>query len=423
MRASVPFHVLVKPIGPRCNLECEYCFYLEKQALFGEGANTRMSEETLRALIRETIAAMPGNEIPFAWQGGEPTLMGLDFFKKVVEIQKEYGDGRKITNALQTNGTLLDGDWALFLKRHNFLVGLSIDGPQRLHDVYRHARSGKGGFEDAMRGLKALQKEGVEYNLLTVVNALNAREPREVYRFLRETGARYVQFIPLVERAVDAAASSWGLKLSSPPLLGKGYAATPSRLKQQVPVTPWSVPGAAFGDFMAEVFFLWVRRDVGRMFIMNFESFLGKFCGNKGGSSCTFGEVCGRSLVVEHTGDVYACDHFVYPDYRLGNLVEKPLAALADDPRQIDFGLAKRDALPRQCRECQWRFACTGECPKHRFLKTEDGEDGLNYLCEGYRRFFVRCAPYLKPMAELIKDQKPVAAIMDRIKTHPELFS
>jgi len=424
MQAALPFHILIKPIGPKCNLNCTYCFYLEKQSYFGEGANTRMSEDTLRALIRNGIESMPGDEIPFAWQGGEPTLMGLDFFKKAVAFQKEYSDGRKITNALQTNGTLLDDDWAVFLKENDFLVGLSIDGPPHMHDAYRVTRAGQGAFQDAFRGLKALQKYNVPYNLLTVINAVNVKHPKEVYRFLKETGARYFQFIPLVERAADAAAGRWGLKLSSPPVVGRSFEASSGRAAQlqSRAVTPWSVPSAAYGDFLAEVFSLWVRRDVGRVFVQNFESALCKFCGMKGAGTCTFGEVCGRSLVVEHTGDVYACDHFVYPDYRLGNLNASPLSAMVEDPRQIAFGLAKRDALPGQCRRCPWLFACTGECPKHRFLKTKEGEEGLNYLCAGFQRFFPQAAPYLRAMAKLLEAQKPAADIMPRIKTHPEEF-
>ncbi len=422
MRAQIPFHVLVKPIGPKCNLDCTYCFYLEKQALFRQGKNTRMDEKTLRALIKGTIEAMPGDEIPFAWQGGEPTLMGVDFFKKVVEIQKEYSDGRKITNALQTNGTLLNDQWAVFLRDHDFLVGLSIDGPEEMHNAYRKTRGGQGAWAQAMRGLKALQTYGVQYNLLTVINSVNVQHPKEVYRFLRDTGARYLQFIPLVERAGDDASKKWGFSLSSPPVLGQHFSSSGGRVQQQTQVTPWSVPALEFGKFLSEVFSQWVRRDVGRMFVMNFESFLSKFCGNKGASSCTFGEVCGRSLVVEHTGDMYACDHYVYPDYLLGNLNNRPVAAMADDPRQMAFGLSKRDKLPAYCRACQWNFACTGECPKHRFLKTPDGESGWNYLCAGYRHFFEQSAPYLKAMAKLLSQRKHPGEIMQRIKTHPEEF-
>lgn len=401
-RASRPFHVMVKPIGPRCNLNCAYCFYLEKEALFDHGERFRMTEETLEAFTRNYIQSQPGNEITFAWQGGEPTLMGIPFFQKALEFQKLYGQGRKIDNAFQTNGLLIDDDWARFFKANNFLVGVSIDGPAKLHDTYRRHRNGRGSHAEVMRGIEKLKQHGVEWNSLTCVNRANAEKPLEVYRFLRGIGSRYMQFIPIVERLPDATAKSAGLSLHQPPRLEE---------KEEGEVTRWSVSPEGFGDFLCAIYDRWVRHDVGKYFIQHFDTALGKWLGVPGGI-CVSAETCGEALALEHDGGVYACDHYVYPAYKRGNSSEQPFQEMVESPGQQAFGLDKRNALPKQCRECPVLFACNGGCPKHRFTLTREAEPGLNYLCRGYYRFFTHIDPTMRQMAALIQQRRSPAEIM-----------
>lgn len=406
--ARSPFHAMTKPIGSRCNLDCSYCFYLEKEHLYPGAGAMRMRPEVLAAYIRDYIAAQPGDTASFAWQGGEPTLLGLDFFREVVALQARHGEGRTIENAFQTNGVLLDDAWGEFLARHRFLVGLSLDGPAPVHDAYRVDKGGRPTFERVMAGLAVLKRHGVEFNTLTTVHRRNATRALEVYRFLREAGSGYLQFIPIVERNAAAGAAD-GLWLAPPP-----DHADAAALDGQV--TPWSVRPADYGRFLCTIFDEWVRRDVGRVFVQQFDAALANWAGEPAGV-CIFNETCGRALAVEHNGDVYSCDHYVYPRYRLGNLLNTSLGALADSPAQVAFGQAKSATLPRYCRECPVRFACHGECPKHRFLRTPDGEPGLNYLCGAYRMFFKHIDAPMRTMAALLAAGQPPAAIMDLPRT------
>ena len=411
-QSNHPFHVMVKPIGPICNLDCEYCFYLEKENLYPEKETWRMSEATLKSFIRQYIEAQSTDEVNFAWQGGEPTLLGVDFFQKAVKYQKSYGKNRKITNALQTNATLINDEWATFLAENNFLVGVSIDGPKKFHDAYRVSKGNAGTFDDVMKGIRILQKNKVEFNTLTCVNRLNSQKPMDVYRFLRGIGSRFMQFIPIVERKPDRAARDYGLSLASPPAFeGDKY------LEPDSPVTPWSVKAKDYGNFLIQIFDRWVIHDVGRYFIQIFDVAFAKWLRFPGGL-CIFDETCGRALAMEHDGNLYSCDHFVYPDYFLGNVMDDSMQALANSSAQEKFGNNKQELLPRYCRECSVKFACNGGCPKQRFLKTPgDGEPGLNYLCAGYKAFFTHCDPYLRTMANLYQSKKPPAAIMELIRS------
>jgi uncharacterized protein len=377
---------MAKPVGAICNLECAYCYFLSKEALF-PGSSFRMSPAVLERFVRDYIASQPPGEVTFAWQGGEPTLLGLDFFEAAVELQRRHcPPGRRVVNTIQTNGTKLDDEWCRFLRRHGFLVGISIDGPRELHDAYRVDKAGTGSFDRVMAGLAALRRHGVEFNVLTTVHAANQDAPLAVYRFLRDgAGARFMQFIPIVERDGSA--------------VGNGA------------VSARSVDATAYGSFMSTIFDEWVRRDVGRVFVQLFDVTLGAYAGAPGGL-CVFDEACGGALALEHTGDVYACDHFVDPEHHRGNLMQLPLAVIAADPRQLAFGEAKRDALPGVCRECPVRWLCHGGCPKDRIRRAPDGELGLNYLCEGYRRFFQHTEPLMRFMAEELRHRRPPANVM-----------
>lgn len=401
MEKPAGFHVMTKPIGPLCNLDCRYCFYLEKENLFPANENFKMPDAVLETYVRQYIESQPGPEVSFAWQGGEPTLLGVDFFRKVIAFQQRYSDGRKIGNALQTNGTLLDDEWCEMLRAHDFLVGVSIDGPASLHDAYRVDKQQRPTFDRVMGGIALLKKHGVEFNTLTVVNRVNSRSPLEVYRFLKEVGSGFIQFIPLVERAADPAAKAIHLDLATPPDSGE----------TSVPVTDWSVEPAQFGEFLVAIFDEWVRRDVGRIYVQLFDVALGIWAGF-GSGLCLFTENCGAGLAMEHNGDVYSCDHYVYPQFKLGNILNQSLGEMAHSPRQHQFGQNKSATLPAYCRRCEVRFACNGECPKHRFLRTPEGEPGLNYLCAGYKRFFTHIDPAMRTMAALLKERRAPAEIM-----------
>ncbi len=414
-RQSLPtaFHAMTKPIGPICNLDCRYCFYLEKETMYAqEGRRERpswqMPDETLESYIRQYIEQQDAPEISFAWQGGEPTLLGVRFFRRVVQLQQKYAGGRRILNALQTNGTLLNDEWGAFLAENGFLIGLSIDGPRELHDAYRVDKHGRPTFDAVMQGLSLLKKHGVEFNTLTVVHRRSAQQPRQVYRFLKEIGSGFLQFIPLVERAAPGPLSSGS------GLIQLTLAAPPKATEARAPVTEWSVRPEDWGAFLTTIFDEWVRRDVGRVFVQHFDVALGIWSG-AGSALCVFAETCGRAVAVEHNGDVYACDHYVYPEYRLGNLREKRLIEMVASPEQVRFGRDKADTLPGYCRRCSVRFACNGECPKHRFLRTPDGEYGLNYLCAGYKRFFTHIDPYMRTMASLLQARRAPAEIMQMI--------
>jgi uncharacterized protein len=400
-------HVVAKPIGPACNLNCEYCFYIEKQALFSAGEQYRMSDNVLSAFIKKYITSQPTPMVEFVWQGGEPTLLGIDFFKKVIELQRPFKKKKTISNSLQTNGTLLTDEWCIFLKKNNFMVGISIDGPQETHDRYRRDRNGNGTFDHVMRGLRLLQKHKVEYNVLACVARETAAQPLNVYQFFRDEGIEFIQFAPVVERLSDAGASESGLRLACPAAL--------DQQEDNTQVTPWSVTPEDYGEFLIAVYDEWVRHDVGTVFVMNFEWALNAWIGNPS-PVCIHAKQCGRSLVIEHNGDVYACDHCVYPQYKLGNILTGDLAAMVDKSLRSGFGTAKETALPRECRECGVLAACQGGCPKHRFAKTGDNEPGLQYLCAGYKNFFLHIRKYMRAMTQLLENGFPASYVMKAIK-------
>ncbi|AAM06025.1 TPA: anaerobic sulfatase maturase [Methanosarcina acetivorans] len=403
MTNSLPprIHVLAKPTGAICNLACSYCFFLDKE-LFYPGSRFRMSDEVLENYIRQLIAAHSSPQVTIAWQGGEPTLMGIDFYRRAIELQEKYKKpGMTFENTMQTNGTLLDDEWCRFFKENNFLIGISIDGPRELHDSYRVDKKGEGSFDMVMKGLHFLQKHGVEYNVLTTVNRANAGYPLEVYRFLRdEAKTDWIQFIPVVERINEEGRT----------LYQKGNR-----------VSDRSVQPGQFGSFLSRIFDEWVRNDVGRVFVQTFEASARRWLGLPSGM-CVFEETCGMGLALEHNGDLYACDHFVEPDYLLGNIMEKEIAELAFSEKQYRFGQEKRDTLPRVCRECEVLFACRGECPKNRFLTTPSGEPGLNYLCEGWKAFFRHIDFPMQILAGLIRRGYPAEEVM-RVLALEEAFA
>ena len=406
MDKRYPFQVMAKPIGPRCNLHCTYCYYLEKERLYPDAKKFAMAPEVLEVFVRDYIAHHVGlgaPEIVFNWQGGEPTLLGIDFFRTALALQARYAPATlKVSNSIQTNGLLLDAAWAEFLKANDFLVGLSIDGPPDLHDCYRHDHADRPSHAKVLAALDLLRRHEVEFNTLTVVHRDNAKEPRAVYRFLKEAGVRFMQFIPLVERTPD------GITLNGVP--GDSDVATS--------VTPWSVRPKDYGDFLCGVFDEWIYADVGTIFVQLFDIQLGLRLGAPA-SLCWFAEVCGNGLALEHNGDLYACDHYVYPEYKRGNILDTPIQELAANANQQRFGTDKRDELPRQCRECAIRYACSGGCPKHRFLKTASGEPGLNYFCESIRCFVAHAGSALGVMAELCRRGRPAADIMPRVWADP----
>lgn len=394
---------MAKPVGSSCNLRCAYCFYLEKHKLYPGRTEPVMPDAVLESYIRQNIEAqrrLP--EINFAWQGGEPTLAGLDFFRRAVALQRQYADGKPVNNALQTNGILLNDEWASFLVEHKFLVGLSLDGPERFHDTYRRDPVDRGTFRRVMQSMETLKRNEVDFNILACVNCQTAGAPEDVYRFLRAYGSGFIQFIPIVERSIKTAKEE-DLTLVPPD--------DPSDAR----VTEWSVRPRDYGRFLEKVFDLWVREDVGTVFVQLFDTALEAWMGYEP-SLCFFRDCCGDAMVLEYNGDLYSCDHFVYPAHLLGNLLETPLIDMARSPQQRAFGEAKRDRLPEQCRACPVRFACRGECPKHRFLKTADGEPGLNYLCEAYTHFFTYVDPYMRFMANELRNRRPPANVMEWVR-------
>jgi uncharacterized protein len=385
---AAPFHVMVKPRGAICNLDCQYCYFLSKEMLY-PGSRFQMANDLLERYIRQYIAAQPRPEVTFGWQGGEPTLMGLAFFEQAVALQQRYRpQGGRIVNTLQTNGVTLNDDWCRFFRQNNFLIGISMDGPRPLHDAYRVDKGGQPTFDRVMHGLRLLQRHGVEFNVLTTVHAANAGQPLEVYRFLRdEAGARYLQFIPIVERDNQTGFQE-----------GDG-------------VTERSVTAEQYGHFLISIFDDWVRRDVGRVFVQIFDVALNAWYGRRPGL-CIFEETCGQALALEHNGDLYSCDHFVEPKYRLGNIADDNLISLVSSAPQQAFGRAKRDSLPDYCRQCEVRFACNGGCPKDRFIATPEGEPGLNYLCAGYRAFFNHIDGPMRFMALQLRQGAPPSAVV-----------
>ena len=386
---ATPVYVMPKPVGSACNLACRYCYYLEKKKYYPDARRQLMSEATLEEFIKQYIAAQTTPEVIFTWHGGEATVRKLDFYRKALELQKKYGAGRNIINCLQTNATLTD-EWCLFLKRHDWLVGVSIDGPQEFHDEYRRMADGRPTFNAVMRGIKMLQSHGVEWNALAVVNDYNADYPVEFYRFFKEIGCRYIQFTPVVER------------IKPDNMLAD--VASPGEL------TDFSVTPRQWGDFLIGLFDEWVREDVGKVFVQIFDATLANWVGAMPGV-CTLSSMCGHAAAMEWNGDVYACDHFVFPQYKLGNIHESTLIEMMASDRQLEFGARKQAGLPRQCKECRWMFACHGECPRNRFAVSSEGEPGLNYLCEGYRAFFEHAAPYMDFMKAELEAGRPPANV------------
>ncbi len=396
---------MTKPIGPICNLDCKYCFYLEKEKLYGDERSWKMADDVLEEYIKQYIQSQTVPEISFAWQGGEPTLLGVNYFRKVIELQQKYAGGKPITNALQTNGTLLDDEWCEFFAKHKFLIGLSIDGPRELHDKYRVDKKQQPTFDAVVRGIDLLKKHRCDFNTLTVVNRANSQKPLEVYRFLKEIGSGYIQFIPLVERLPQTRLKVLGFDFAEPP--------DPSLPMNdpESPVTSWSVESRQYGKFLCTIFDEWVRQDVGKVFVQLFDVALGNWMG-LGSSLCVFAEKCGKALAIEHNGDLYSCDHYVYPQYKLGNLMKQALGDMVSSPQQEKFGSDKLDTLPNYCKKCEVRFACNGECPKHRFIETPEGDPGLNYLCPAYKQFFNHIDPHMKTMRDLLRVGQTPAVIM-----------
>jgi len=402
LKRPTAFNVMVKPAGPVCNLDCTYCYYLEKRKLYPGKADFKMTEELLEEYTRNYIEAQNVPLVTFTWQGGEPTLMGIDFFRKAIELQKKYAGGKRIDNAFQTNGTRLNDEWCKFFSDNNILVGVSIDGPEHNHDHFRKTPSGGPSFKRVMKGIELLQRNKVEFNTLSVVNNYNVHFASETYRFLKSIGSVFLQFLPVVERRTEPSSENI-LSLVSNEFDGIAK------------VTDWSVRGKDFGNFLIEVFNEWVRSDVGRYYVQIFDATLANWVDEMPGI-CVFAGTCGDAMVMEHNGDVFSCDHFVYPEYYLGNIKETPLVEMARSQRQFDFGIDKRNKLPRYCLRCEVRFACHGECPKHRFISTPDGEPGLNWLCEGYKLFFNHVSPYMDFMAKELSNKRAPANIMQWIK-------
>ena len=390
-----PLYMLAKPVGSACNLVCDYCYYLEKQQL--HPGRQDMSDEMLEQFTREYIQAQTMPQVLFAWHGGEPLLRKREFYKKAIRLQRKYaGPSRQVDNSLQTNGTLLDDAWCEFFKEHNFLIGISLDGPEHCHNHFRRYASGHGSFAGAMRGIECLLKHGVDFNILSVVNSYNVQFPEEVYRFFKSTGAQFVQFTPVVERFADSEAGKVRL------------ASAGNRLSE---LTPWSVKPLDFGNFLCRVFDEWVTNDVATFFVTLFDSLLANRMGVPPGH-CHWAPTCGHAGAIEYNGDVYACDHYVFDEYRLGNLATESLVSMMYSPRQLRFGREKQSLLPGYCLECPWLNLCNGECPKNRFALTPDGETGLNYLCPGLRLFFTHLHPYLEFMAHELTNKRPPANVM-----------
>ena len=396
---SKPLYVLAKPVGASCNLRCKYCYYLEKSHLYRNAPVRVMSDELLERFVQEYIQAQTMSQVLFTWHGGEPLMRPLSFYRKAVALQERYAFGRQIDNTIQTNGTLLTDEWCEFFKEHNWLVGISIDGPQEFHDEYRRTASDKPSWQKVMRGIRLLRKHGVEWNAMAVVNDFNAGYPLEFYHFFKEMGAKYIQFAPVVERM---AAHSDGRHLAT-------------LVDQECPVADFSVSPAQWGDFLCAIFDEWVRHDVGQTYVEIFDCTLANWVGERPGI-CVYAKECGHAGVMEFNGDVYSCDHFVFPEYKLGNIRDRTLIEMLYGEQQRQFSCLKHASLPKQCKECEWEFACHGECPKNRFVNDRYGNPGLNYLCSGYRHFYEHVAPYMDFMKKEFMNQRPPANVMEAVK-------
>lgn len=390
-----PLYVMLKPVGSACNLACQYCYYLEKELLYPNNKRSWMSEETLETFIQQYFLAQTQPYVSFTWHGGEPLLRPISFYKKALKLQQKYGKGFYIENSLQTNGTLLTDEWCRFFKENNFLIGLSIDGPATVHDAYRQTLSGKGSFQKVLNGIRLLNKHGVEWNAMAVVNAQNVKNAATFYNFFKSINCHFIQFTPIVERLVPHAD-------------GRCLA---SVNEQTQTMSPLSVTPEEWGAFLCDLFDLWIKEDVGTYYIQMFDATLANWVGQTPGL-CTLSKSCGHVSAMEHNGDVFACDHFVFPEYKRGNIHTQTITEMMYSPEQLQFGKNKWQSLPRQCKECSFLFACYGECPKNRFAIDAYGNKGLNYLCKGYKRFFAHVAPYMQFMKEQLEKELPPADVM-----------
>jgi len=406
---SHAFHIMTKPTGSLCNLDCTSCFYLQKEALYPGTKQWGMSDAVLKTYISQYISAQRTEEVTFAWQGGEPMLLGIDFFRNAVRLQKELAGGKTIHNTFQTNGTLIDESWCRFFAEHHFLIGVSIDGPSDLHDRYRVLKGGQPTFGKVMHAVELLKEHKVQFNTLTCVSRSNEDEPLRVYNFLKSIGSGFMQFIPIVERYAQGRKEGQLLLAAPGPEHGSD-------------VTEWSVGSLIYGKFLAAIFDEWVKKDVGRYYVQIFDVALEAWYGLQPGL-CVFSEMCGNAMALEHNGDLYSCDHYVYPEYKLGNIRSELLQKMVESGKQTKFGIDKKMTLPKYCMGCDYRFACNGECPKHRFIKTPDGEEGLNYLCAGYKYFFGHIDAAMSLMVEELENDRPPANIMKMVKRDPGLIA
>ena len=391
-----PLYVMLKPAGAHCNLACKYCYYLEKNKLYPTAQRHLMSNEMLEQFTREYIEAQTMNQVLFTWHGGEPLLRSIDFYRKALSLQQKYAGGRRIDNVIQTNGTLLTDEWCEFFAQNHWLVGISIDGPQPDHDHYRLTAAGKPSWQKVMQGIKLLKKHGVEWNAMAVVNAYNANHPLEFYRFFKENGCQFLQFTPIVERLTRHEDGRTLASLAD---------------KDEISLSEASVAPEQWGYFLCAIFDEWVRKDVGKIFVEIFDCTLANWMGISPGI-CAYSKECGHAGVMEHNGDVYSCDHFVFPEYKLGNIRDHSLIDMLYGEQQQEFSRLKHSSLPRQCKECDMEFACHGECPKNRFMKDKYGDSGLNYLCPGYYHYYQHVAPYMDYMKQELMSQRPPSNIM-----------
>ena len=391
-----PLYVMLKPAGAHCNLACKYCYYLEKNKLYPTAQRHLMSDEMLEQFTREYIEAQTMSQVLFTWHGGEPLLRSIDFYRKALSLQQKYAGGRRIDNVIQTNGTLLTDEWCEFFAQNHWLVGISIDGPQPDHDHYRLTAAGKPSWKKVMQGIKLLKKHGVEWNAMAVVNAYNANHPLEFYRFFKENGCQFLQFTPIVERLTRHEDGRTLASLAD---------------KNEIPLSEASVAPEQWGYFLCAIFDEWVRKDVGKIFVEIFDCTLANWMGISPGI-CAYSKECGHAGVMEHNGDVYSCDHFVFPEYKLGNIRDHSLIYMLYGEQQQEFSRLKHSSLPRQCKECDMEFACHGECPKNRFMKDKYGDSGLNYLCPGYYHYYQHVAPYMDYMKQELMAQRPPSNIM-----------
>lgn len=391
-----PLYVMLKPAGAHCNLACKYCYYLEKNKLYPTAQRHLMSDEMLEQFTREYIEAQTMNQVLFTWHGGEPLLRSIDFYRKAISLQKKYAGGRHIDNVIQTNGTLLTDEWCEFFAQNHWLVGISIDGPQPDHDHYRLTAAGKTSWKKVMQGIKLLKKHGVEWNAMAVVNAYNANHPLEFYRFFKENGCQFLQFTPIVERLTRHEDDRTLASLAD---------------KDEISLSEASVAPEQWGHFLCAIFDEWVRKDVGKTFVEIFDCTLANWMGISPGI-CAYSKECGHAGVMEHNGDIYSCDHFVFPEYKLGNIRDHSLIDMLYGEQQQEFSRLKHSSLPRQCKECDMEFACHGECPKNRFMKDKYGDSGLNYLCPGYYHYYQHVAPYMDYMKQELMSQRPPSNIM-----------